>query len=423
MYEASKPPLNIPQTPPGGKPQGNAGGLQGAGTATSHPAPPGGSVYPGGPSCTNVLSTAGTSANARPPSSSTAAAHAPPLSAGGGQANDQHQEVGPKSQPRPLADRGGGSGVWGQRPQGYLEPIAKDAIDTEGPPTLTLHQQEGQQLTFSDACPGWATVGTCPKGHRYAKELSCGREWCPTCQEENSVAHNRRMARWLPKARQLSQMGYLVITLPQSVRWQLENKPHLRYAYDRIIDVLAGKRCGRRGRVGAYFPRGLARWHWYGEQAGVFHPHLNALVEGGYIGRHKLRELRRHLASALHTKDLVINYQFTRDTRKMLHWLKYTTRATMLSREWAPDFADNTLYNFRNARYWGNWGAEAVWELPEATAPDSTAISALEDSTCPRCGGHVEWTRPKRLCDVQALLPLTPIGAGYYEVTERSPPE
>lgn len=381
--------IRIPQRPPGGKPQGNAGGLVGAGEAMSNPAPPGGlqCLCP----------------NPRP--------GAPP-----------HQEGGPRSEHGPQVRPGGGSGVWGQRPQHYLDCIAKDATDSATTSVLTLHTQYRHQLSFEDSCPGWATIGTCPNGHRYAKELVCGREYCPTCGQKHSIAHNRRIARWLPKARQVARMGYLVITIPPEYRWQLENKPHIRWAYDRIVEVLAGKRRGRLPRANGHFSRGLARWHWFGDKPGKWHPHLNVLVEGGYLGRSKLRQLRRRLASSLHMKDLVINYQFTRDEARKAFWLSYVNRATFTDKSWAPDFADITLYNFRNARYWGKWDGDPVWGQPEAVDETFSSIANLEEANCPHCGEHIDWQKPMRTAYISPLFRLEPLGAGYYEVKDRSPP-
>ncbi|GAI73676.1 unnamed protein product, partial [marine sediment metagenome] len=63
-------------------------------------------------------------------------------------------------------------------------------------------------LTCDKKGVGWFIAGECENGHRFAKELVCGKEWCSVCGEDGSTAHMRRFARWLPKAQQLEVMGY-----------------------------------------------------------------------------------------------------------------------------------------------------------------------------------------------------------------------
>ncbi|MFC1904966.1 hypothetical protein ACFLXT_04315 [Chloroflexota bacterium] len=127
-------------------------------------------------------------------------------------------------------------------------------------------------------CGSLAIFTECETGqHHFAKKILCGKEWCPECGEDESQAHNRRIARWLPKFQQISQLGYFVIEFPDKYRkvpgWTYSKKG-LRRATGIIVDVLAGKRMGRRGRVGGHFSRGLVRWHWYGDYWGLINGSL-----------------------------------------------------------------------------------------------------------------------------------------------------
>ncbi len=45
---------------------------------------------------------------------------------------------------------------------------------------------------------------------------------------------------------------------------------------------------GRRGSVGGFWERGVLRGHWFGDKDQDYHPHLNFLVEGGYVSRQEL---------------------------------------------------------------------------------------------------------------------------------------
>ena len=65
---------------------------------------------------------------------------------------------------------------------------------------------------------GWFISSECKSGHRFAREPVCGKDWCSICGEDDSVAHNRRFARWLPRIQQFKTMGYFVFALPEGVR-------------------------------------------------------------------------------------------------------------------------------------------------------------------------------------------------------------
>lgn len=299
---------------------------------------------------------------------------------------------------------------------GYLEPIAKSS----------------PKLGEPFACPGWAVVGECEGGHRWGKELLCGREWCPTCGAKWSSAHQRRFARLLPKAQQVRGMGYLVMTVPPEMRgfWNyFHSKWALRGATDLALAVVAGRKTGR-GRVGGYWGRGVARWHWFGEKhPGKWHPHLNILVDcgEGFVGKGRccktpgwvpgcvLVDLRGKLAEAWCLPRLPDIYYEYRDTRaKMVHSLKYITRSSFLEKGWDEEMADE-LYNFRNIRWWGKWKDPPAWGLDQVKGQgvDLVAVEHLESGECPECGKPLDWSRPilRVWLDIWGARPL---GGGYY---------
>ena len=272
----------------------------------------------------------------------------------------------------------------------YLESIAKSIVASNG---------------AGIKCPGWVVVGECLNGHRFAKELYCGREWCPECGAKWSPVHQRRFARWLPKAQQVSSMGYLVVTFPVSARARLRTKKGLSR-----VGIAVRKVLQRRG-----IARGLRRWHWFGEggQGGPpYHPHLNVLVDGGYRGRAWLRGVRREIARLVGERDIVVHYQFSRKPGKMVFWLKYVTRATFLDQTWDEPMA-NELYNFRNTWSWGKWDGGLVWgEEPDQ---ELQAVAKLEDGLCPECGEPVEWAKPVAVAWLK-VWQAKPIGGGYYRL-------
>ena len=122
-----------------------------------------------------------------------------------------------------------------------------------------------------------------------------------------------------------------------------------------IVDILAGKRCGRRGRVGGYFERGLVRWHWYGEKRpGKWNPHLNVLVDGGHLDKKVLKNIKAELRSTLNVPDLIVHYSYFDKPGQIVQKARYVTRATFTNESWNYYMA-NELYNFRNMRWWGKW--------------------------------------------------------------------
>lgn len=255
------------------------------------------------------------------------------------------------------------------------------------------------------------------------------------------------MARWLPKVQQIKELGYLVIEFPdyarnigQSVLYTNDpqadpddaagwcrNKEDLRKTTKTVIDVLAGKRSGRYGRIGGYFKRGLLRWHWFGDKVeGKYNPHLNIIVDAGYLDKGQLEAIKTSLRQALQLPDLIVNYSYTDKPGKMLHTIHYIQRATFKKLEWSPYMA-NELYNFRNNRWWGDWKQPVVWDSKEAG--ELTDIVHLQSGRCPVCGlslklvkmnGNipVRWSKPidARYLDTCHAAPIG--NTGYYEIPD-----
>jgi len=300
---------------------------------------------------------------------------------------------GVTSLPSPRKTQGGGEGGGG-----YLDAIA-NVVTSTGLPAK---------------CPGYFVVGQCRNGHRFAKELYCGREWCPVCGEDESPAHMRRFARWVGKAQQLSTIGYLVFTLPEEVRSRYRSKSRLNELTKRVTGGDKSRRI--EGMLkGMGFDRGLARWHWFGETPGKWHPHLNVMIESGHLTHSQLRSIKRAYAGILGVKVAVVNYSYTPLVPKMVHVLKYVTRATFRDYTWDERMAAE-LYNFRNMRSWGSWSGPALWEL-EAGIEAIEAITKLEAGLCPVCGEPVSWSRARDITWLKLFAEagqVEPVGAGYW---------
>jgi len=204
-----------------------------------------------------------------------------------------------------------------------------------------------------------------------------------------------------------------------------------------IIDALAGKRCGRRGRVDGYFPRGLGRWHYFGEKRpGKYNPHFNVLVDGGLLEPERLEAIKASLRAALNCPDLIVHYSYFDKPGQIVQKGRYVTRATFRDISWSPYMASE-LWNFRNMRWWGNWKAEPAWELNEAEAEGENidglqAVSNLQAGICPDCGQPLKvlyhnhktgrpvlWSRPvdKTYLDLWRAKEIA--GSGYYRIPHK----
>ena len=273
-----------------------------------------------------------------------------------------------------------------------------------------------QSNGIASKCPGWVTIGECTNGHQFVKEIYCGREWCPVCGADESPAHLRRFSRWVPKAQQLVTMGYLVFTIPEGERYKYRNKASLNYLVKRVTGGDKSQRIpGLLSEMG--FSRGMVRIHFFGDTPGKYHPHLNVIIEAGYLTPVQLETIRLSWAGILGVDGAVVHYSFTAEIPKMVHILKYVTRATFKEYQWDP-FMAGALYNFRNMRTWGKWDGAAVWELVQSDGAIE-AVAKLEAGQCPVCGASVRWGKAR---DIRHLVgwieygAAHQLGAGYWRL-------
>lgn len=249
----------------------------------------------------------------------------------------------------------------------------------------------------TDICGRFAVTGHCEKNfsHHIARVIRCGREWCPICGKDRSDAHRRRYGRLMNKAQQMGSIGVLTLTYPPADRSRLRTKAAL---YD--VTKASKKALKEFGYV-----RGVCRWHWFGEQKGTktprHHPHLNILIDAGALPTAKLEAIKDALRAA--TGAGVIHYSYANTPGKIMHILRYVTRATFLKLEWDPEL-EGILKNFRNTSYWGvktgtsagQWSRPAAWgfsDLPKADRLDMEDLARLFAGECPLCRGRIAWSR------------------------------
>ncbi|MBA7590787.1 hypothetical protein ES708_32926 [subsurface metagenome] len=274
-----------------------------------------------------------------------------------------------------------------------------------------------------DKGKGYFIVAECENGHRFAKELVCNKEWCEVCGEDGSHAHNRRFARWLPKVQQLEVMGYFVFTIPEGLRSRYRTKKALAKLGHDVQELL---------KSWGYY-RGLRRWHYFGDKSTKWHPHLNCLVGGqggGYLSPRVLKTIKLEYADLLGAEVVDVNYHYRQSPGKMVHTLKYVTRATFRDCDWDLEMALG-LRGFRNMVVWGRgqWDGEPSWSLAdlggkakaEVEGMDIEAIEDLAAGVCPVCGKPLTWGEAMPI-GLLTIVSKQPLGAGYWRLADMKPP-
>lgn len=282
------------------------------------------------------------------------------------------------------------------------------------------HEEINWLQATCDKGKGFFVAAECPDGHRFAKELVCSKDWCRNCGSKGSIAHNRRIARWLPKIMQFQSMGYLVFTLPQELESKFMNKKALTRLGRKVQKMLKG--------LG--FARGLRRWHWFGDRSPRWRPHLNVMVDGGWLTPEVLEEIKGGYADILGVGMADVFYRYLTSPGEMYHTLKYVCRATFLDYEWDTEMAME-LHGFRNMVVWGRglWDRPPVWSKEqlhgkaraELEGFDLAAIQALVEKRCPVCGKPLVWggALPVALLN---MVDKKSLGAGYYRLVDIPPP-
>ncbi|MBA7585973.1 hypothetical protein ES708_27968 [subsurface metagenome] len=288
----------------------------------------------------------------------------------------------------------------------YLEPVAKPQKP---------HRKIDTKL-FIKKCGLYAKIGHDEDGNRVAKRVDCGRQWCTLCRE---ATQNRRLARLLPRAMQMMPLQYWVI------RPHDEYQPLLRSRIARTRFILRIKKAFK--AVG--YERGLTFIHYKGAKSPKYAFHLNVLVDGGFMEPETLSLLKQKLRRLIYPQwvinqwgDKLNIWDSYKDTRiKVLHTLKYCTKATFLDWRWSPQLAEST-YCERMVSWWGNWKQDPKWQLPKSERR-LKALASLEQKVHPYSGKPITWS--KRLVPLVLVLAENPteVGSGYYFLPRiREPP-
>ncbi len=286
-----------------------------------------------------------------------------------------------------------------------IHDVVKDYLDYEATSPSTLKPQA--QKPYGRMCGSQCIVGEDEDGNGIIIRSACGREWCPDCR---LIAHRRRISRVLPHLFQLDWMGYGVITFPLEVRLIMRDPSVLTSQAKKLRKLLR-----KQGYRKVY-----TRWHLFGKHGEKYHPHLNVLLDGGYLSPEELARLKdkirrkllkRSIARRI-KKDLVIYYDYTRDAKLKMHWVKYVTKASFTDRAWDEPLAD-ALYGFHNGCFAGTWDDPPKWHLT-GTDKKFNALLSIRKGIHPVSGKPIVWSKPLIPWVLAQTLNLTHLGAYCY---------
>jgi hypothetical protein len=242
-------------------------------------------------------------------------------------------------------------------------------------------EQERQKFTHraqyiglgeeKDFCGKRAIILTCRRFlHDHALLIYCGREWCEVCGEFNSYKHLKRSESMMWRAFHLGiqskafGLGYFVFTVPYQCRDSLRKKRVLRDAERFLLSLL--KRYG--------FSETVSKWHLFGDDPGVFHPHLNILVTGRWLRDNELNAIREawrkylKMVSGEMVDAVDFKYKYFKSQNKWVDLVRYITRPTFRCLQGNEALALE-FYRFRNYSYKGfGSGTELDKKRSEAKA-------------------------------------------------------
>lgn len=272
-------------------------------------------------------------------------------------------------------------------------------------------------------CSKGFLTGGCSSGHKYAKNILCGKEYCEECGKDGSPIHCTRFMRWQSMESKFTNIGYFVITTPKEIREKFKSKLRLNAFRSALKNKL--KRLG--------FQAGLMRWHLFGScklckdnlkgckncnytgAGNEFNPHLNVLIEGSFIKNleenQTYKDIKCFVLDYYKKKftylgaDIIINYSYATNIEHRINFIKYITRSTF--RIYDHDLA-KTFFNFRASSFFGNFSAEKIISQTKSNE------HKLEKNICIECNKQINWNKLNP--ESQIKNPLKHIENGKFKI-------
>ena len=235
----------------------------------------------------------------------------------------------------------------------------------------------------------------CHDDHRYAKQISCGRQYCPRCGEKDSIVHQRRYSRVWDRLMWAPALGKVILTVPEELRDDFKSKDMLSKLHRAgwaCVEEALGQELSIDG--------GMTTVHLFGDERGnsvgksdKFHPHINVTFplcpgvdlvdeEDKIIKDVARRSLtvNKETLNALRDKwfDMLeeltgkvisltedgrerknAHYAFRVTEAQKAHWLKYVLRSTVGAERFLRldnnmrEFVVASMAGFHNVRWYG----------------------------------------------------------------------
>ena len=287
-------------------------------------------------------------------------------------------------------------------------------LEHEATSPTTLKPQS--QKCYGRMCGSLCLIGQDEDENTMGKRIVCGREWCEDCRD---ISHRRRIARVLNRLMQICPMSYIVTTFPLEVRSMMRDPKVLALIAKKVRRLLRKRGCRK-----VY-----TRWHYFGKHGEKYHPHLNVLCDGEWLTPEQLAELKdlirrkllpRSIAKTI-GKDLEIFYAYRQTPKKIMHTIKYVTKASFRDIEWDEALA-SSLYGFHNGCFAGTWDDDPKWQLT-GTDKKFNALLKVREGKHPVSGKPIVWNKqPMPWALVQPEV-IADLGGGYYLLRPaRAPP-
>lgn len=249
-----------------------------------------------------------------------------------------------------------------------------------------LTRGENEEIDKSDYLYKSSIINTCGKnvvwlqgtesGMHYIKEIKCRKQWCPICGGSGGEVHKSRVHSLINRFDvEKYNLRQFVFTVPESLRESCKSRQSLDWLFGaarQVIERHFGQATlDKHGHVKKWkLVNGvIAYLHVFGEQTGVFKPHINIhIIENSEV-KLKLSETQLNSIKKLWLKKLqvkfgyqseVINvyYSFRIGVKKVVHALKYMARPwnDLHFHEADQDLKELLVLGmsgFNYMRYWG----------------------------------------------------------------------
>ena len=179
--------------------------------------------------------------------------------------------------------------------------------------------------------------------NHYVKKIDCRKPWCPVCGGKGGKIHNARLHAIMSRVNvEKYNLRQIVLTVPEPLREILKNKENLslleKYGNEVIAKHFGEPVFDKLGHVKRYkIKKGIMSYlHLFGEEVGVFKPHLNYHVFEGKKETLKLTKEKmdlikkdwltklKHFSRQINKVD--IHYSFRDSAKKVMHSIKYMSR-------------------------------------------------------------------------------------------------